>query len=187
MSEQNAAQRYARALVEAVGDTAQVEQVVAQLAEFNTFLMGEGRELHFLLTTPIFDLEERFAVLKEIFPKFGLLPLTSNFLFLLADRDRVGSLPTIVDVLQKLVDEAAGRVRVQLTSAQALTDDMAAEFKAAFAKSTGKEVVLDVHTDSSLLGGVVARIGDRVYDASVKTRLEDIKHRLINAPASAEA
>jgi F-type H+-transporting ATPase subunit delta len=68
-----------------------------------------------------------------------------------------------------------------------LSPQLEGELKAAFATATGKTIVLDARIDPSLIGGMVARIGGRVYDASIRSRLEDVKHRLINAQAAPEA
>lgn len=187
MSEKNVAVRYAKALCELATESNTVEKVSSELAAFNTFLTGEGHELAHVLENPVFGAEERAKVLSEVLPKSGMSDLTKHFILLLNERDRMSALPSICDEMQKMVDAAAGRVRVQLITAEEASSKLVKEVQQAFETATGKSVVIETSIDSSLIGGMVARMGSVVYDASLKSRLEDIKHRLTNAPAVAEA
>ncbi len=187
MSEKNIAVRYAKALSELATENNAVEKVSSELAAFNAFLEGEGHELGHVLENPVFGADERSNVLNQVLPKSGMSDLTKHFLLLLNERDRMSALPTICDELQKMVDAAAGRVRVQLTTAEEASSALVIEVQQAFESATGKSVVIETSIDTSLIGGMVARMGSVVYDASLKSRLEDIQHRLTNAPAVAEA
>jgi len=87
-------------------------------------------------------------------------------------------LPAIISCYSILADELSGVVRPIITSALPLDDARVAEIKASLEKSTGKKVILTVEIDSSLIGGVVTKIGDKVLDGSVKTQLTRIEHIL---------
>ena len=110
---------------------------------------------------------------------FALLRSYDHFAELEHNRGRFGALPELVEIYHQQSDELAGRLRVQVTTADPLSDALENDIKAALEKATGKQVVLDTSIDASLIGGLVARVEGRVYDASVKNRLEALKHRLI--------
>ncbi len=117
-------------------------------------------------------------MLEQVLPKLELHTLASNLLRLLIARGRFDALGAIVDVLTETVDERAGRVLVRVTTAEPLSPQLEMEVRAAFEKSTGKTVRLEALVDPALL---VARVGGRVYDSSVRTRLEDLQNKLIRA------
>lgn len=187
MSETAAAQRYARAIVELAVEAGAHEAVHRDLSTMVQAFAAGGGELGAALASPVFSAEERKGVVAAVLAAEGGHPLTRNFLFLVADRGRLGLLPEILDLVTALLDTRAGRVRVEVRTVEALSPELAAEIKAAFEKSTGKTVLLETRLDPTLLGGLVARLGGRVYDASLRTRLEDLKHRLIHAQAPAQA
>ena len=187
MGDVNAARRYAKALVELADESKSAAAIEADLQRFTDLLDGEGSELGRALMSPVFNAEERGALLGAVLPKLGVKQLTINFLSLLSERGRMDLLADIVGIYTRMMDDRAGRLRVQVSTVDPLTPQLEAELVAAFEKSTGKTVLLDARIDPSLIGGMVARIGDRVYDASIKSRLQDIKHRLINASIAPEA
>lgn len=187
MSETSAAQRYARAIVELAVEAGASDAVHRDLTAVVQAFAAGGGELGTALGSPVFSADERKAVLAAVLLAEGGHPLTGNFLNLVADRGRLGLLPIILDLVTGMLDERAGRVRVEVRTVEALSPELAADLKAAFEQSTGKTVLLETRLDPTLLGGLVARLGGRVYDASLKKRLEDLKHRLIHAQATAEA
>jgi len=187
MSDANAARRYAAALVDLAVSLGEADKVEKDLQRLTTLFAGEGSELFEALCAPIFSVEERGSVLTAIVPRLGLSDLTRRFLGLLSERERMVALPAISKIFTERMDAIAGRVRVVVSTVEPLTPTLEAEIRAVFEKATGKSVVLDARIDPSLIGGLVARIGGRVYDASIKRRLEDIKQRLIHSQATPEA
>ena len=187
MADVNAARRYAVALVE-LADEASASQTIEQdLQRFVELLAGEGSELGDALRSPVFNQEERKALLEAVLPKLGMHGLTTSFLKLVSERGRMDLLQEIARIFTEMMDDRAGRLRVEVATVVPLTPQLEVEITSAFEKSTGKTVLLDARIDPTLIGGMVARIGDRVYDASIKSRLHDIKHRLINASIAPEA
>lgn len=187
MSDTNAARRYARALVHLAAEDDQSDAISTDLARLVELLHGEGSELFEVLRNPAFTLAERAEVLQAVLPRLGVQPATRNFLLLLNERGRASLLPEIERIVREMLDERAGRIRVEVATVEPLTPQLENELRTAFESATGKTVVLDARIDPSLIGGLQARIGGRVYDASIRARLEDMKHRLINAPAAPEA
>jgi F-type H+-transporting ATPase subunit delta len=106
--------------------------------------------------------------------------MTKNFALLLLDRERIPQLPDIARELRLMVDEKAGRVRATVTSARALPAEQVAQIQATLEKATGKKVLLDKAEDPSLLGGVVAKLGDTVYDGSVRSQLERMREQILS-------
>jgi F-type H+-transporting ATPase subunit delta len=187
MSDSNIARRYARALVELATEAGNADAVERDLANVVDTLLAHDGELFKALSNPVFTAEERGKVLNVVLPRLGASDLSRRFLMLVSERGRLGSIVEIRDIYTSTMDERAGRVRVRVSTVDPLSPQLEGELKAAFATATGKTIVLDARIDPSLIGGMVARIGGRVYDASIRSRLEDIKHRLINAQAAPEA
>jgi F-type H+-transporting ATPase subunit delta len=94
------------------------------------------------------------------------------------DKNRIRYVPDIASLYRELADEAAGRARVHLITAQELSKKKLKELTEGLQGFVGKQVIMEVETDPSLIGGVVARIGGMVYDGSVKTQLERLKETL---------
>ncbi|MFO0002631.1 MAG: ATP synthase F1 subunit delta [bacterium] len=113
-------------------------------------------------------------------PGLGLHPHVASFLRLLLDKDRFAALADIAREYRALADAEAGRVRATVTTAAELTPATRDAVANALVRSTGKKVVLETRVDPALLGGLVAQVGGRVYDASLRTRLERLQLSLVN-------
>lgn len=187
MRDAAAARRYATALTELSIAAGQEDQTVADLAAWGELLQGEGRPAFEALNSPVFSLEERQGVLNAVAERLGTSDLVRRFLSLLIDRGRIGGLPDIVAFVTQDLDARAGRLRVEVRSAFPLDAALQQELAEAFGVATGKTVLLETQTDPELLGGLVARLGSKVYDASLRTRLHELKRRLIHAQPPAEA
>lgn len=172
------ARRYARALLEIGIAKGNFEELGRQLDDLAALYSG-SRDLTEALTNPVFAQSRRRAVLEAILDRTAAAPITRNFVLLLLDRERMPYLPAIARELRAMVDERAGRVRVSVTSARPLSADHVASVQAALEKTSGKKVVLDKKEDPALLGGVVAKVGDVLYDGSVRTQLERMRERFL--------
>jgi F-type H+-transporting ATPase subunit delta len=181
------ARRYASAFLELAKEADQVAVLGEDLDETLQAVRAEGGELMRVLSNPVFTADERRAVLNAVIPALELQPVAANLLRLLVDKGRFGLLPELVDIYHQEADRLAGRLRVGITTAEPLSDDLAGEIRAALARATGSEVVLDLSVDPDLIGGLVARVGGKVYDASMRARLEDLKQRLIQGTTPAQA
>lgn len=172
------ARRYARALLDIGIAKGSYEQLGKDMDELAALYSG-SRDLTEALTNPVFVMSRRRAVLEAILEKAAVSPITRNFALLLLDRERVPYLPAIARELRVMVDERAGRVRAVVTSARPLTPENVASIQQALEKVSGKKVLLEKKEDASLLGGVVAKVGDVVYDGSVRTQLEMMRERFL--------
>jgi len=180
MSVSPVARRYAQALIEVAEEASVVDQVGDDLASFSELLSAHDGLLGDALASPVFTTEERGAVLDDVLPRLSLHPLAANLLRLVNDKRRFGALAEIVIAYRELADQKAGRQEVVVTTAEPLTPQVEAEVRQALEKTTGKTVRLTSHVDPSLLGGLVAKVGGTVYDSSLRTRLEQIKHALVS-------
>jgi F-type H+-transporting ATPase subunit delta len=172
--------RWARAIFELGKETNAVPRLTADLGAFAETYAG-SRELSEILDNPLVPDASREAVLVEIAQRMGLSDTARSTLRLLAQKRRLGALPTIARQLARLADEDQNLLRAEVTSAGPLSEDYLGRLRAALEKATGKKVTITHTQDKSLIGGVVTRIGDRVIDGSVKTRLATFREGLLRA------
>jgi len=173
------ARRYAKALF-AVGKKQSQSELDAygkQIAELAEALEGAPEALRFF-KNPVFSVEEKKAVLKQIADSLGLTTPMRNFANLLADKNRLVSVPEIAADFKAMLDEQNGIISGKLVTAVAISDARKVELKERLEKQTGKKLVLDFGTDADILGGVVLQIGDSVLDASLRAQLNILKETI---------
>ena len=177
------ASRYARALVDillspvpAVGP----DQALAQLRLFQS-LQQDSADLRNVLASPAVGAARKRAVVERLAPLAGLSVLVKNFLFVLIDHRRIAMLPEVVASIASQLDERRGIARARVTSARPLDAEQQAQVEAALARLTGKQVHGEYAVDESLLGGITARVGSRVYDGSVRGQLDSLRARLVRS------
>ena len=188
MASGSIARRYARAFIALGQEGGKTDTFAGDLSTFSSVLdSGEG-QLRSALTNPGLTTVERKAVLDQVLAKLKLDSDSANFLRLLVDKNRFGVFDGIQRAFNEMADEIAGRARAVVTTATELTADMRKTVKAALESSTGKTVDIDFQVDPTLIGGMVAQVGDISYDASVRARLEDLQSSLVrNTGVMAEA
>ncbi len=182
-----AARRYAQAMIEVAVESDAVDKIGDDLASFATLTRGHDRLLGSALRSPVFTVEERRAVLDEVLPKLDLHPLSQNLLNLINDKGRLGLVDQIAEAYSELADERAGRLRVVVQTAETLTKKLEEEIRKALAAATGKQIVLQTEVEPQLIGGMVAHVGGKVYDSSIRTRLQQIKGALLSSAPTAQA
>lgn len=171
------ARRYAKALLLIGKEDGQTEDYRQELAGVAA-LMGHEAQLAATVSNPLYNAGERRQVLQMVIQKLNLSKVMSSFLLLLFEKGRIGFVPSINDFYQTLADELKGVARASLVSATELTDDTIEKIRSALSKRTGKEIVLDVQQDPSLIGGLVTRIGDLILDGSIRTQLLNMRESL---------
>ena len=174
MSTNAIARRYAKALVQLGAEEGQVDKFNSELTQFNSVLAAHAG-LGAVFGNPAYGIEAKKEILKDIIGKLALSATVANFLQLLLDRSRLAFLPQITESFGNFADELSGVVRPTLTSGLPLDESQIEEIKSSLAKTTGKKVVLKVEVDPSLIGGVVTKIGDKVFDGSIKTQLVKVQ------------
>lgn len=171
------AKRYSRAFFAIAAEEGQYEQYFGELEIFTSLLEQNG-DLRGFLDNPIFAQADKVAILEQIIEKIEVSPLTANFLKLLVDKRRINVLPEIRNFFQHYMDEVLGKIRVKVTTAYELSDDLTVQMKAKMEEITEKQVEMEIERDASLLGGIVVKVGDTLYDGSVKTQLNNIRELL---------
>ena len=170
------ARRYARALLEAAGASA--DDVLKQLEVFVGALQG-SKELTDVVNNPVYTVSQRRAVMEQLIKSAGdVNPSLQSALKLLTERGRLGTLPDIARVYRDLVDVRMGRVRGKITSARKLDAETVKALEGALEKVTQKNVVLETREDPALIGGATATVGSQTYDGSLRAQLDDLKKRL---------
>ena len=167
-----AARRYARAIFELADDGGNLEAWGRRLAQVREVLTDP--QVARVLTNPTIATEQRMALVTDLFDGGE----ATNLAKLLIESDRVRDVDAIAEEFQRLADEAAGRVRATVTTAVELSSDDRDRVAAELSRRLGKEIHLDVLVDPGILGGLKLQYGDRLVDASVATRLQQLRRRL---------
>lgn len=171
------ARRYAKALLLIGKEDGQAESYREELDGLARLMVRE-KQLADTIANPLYNVEERQRVLEKVIEKMNLSQVMATFLLVLFEKGRIGFLGSINDFYQKLADEIKGVARASLVAASELTAETVEKIRQALSKKTGKEVVLTVEQDPTLIGGIVTRIGDLVLDGSVKTQLLNMRESL---------
>ena len=167
---------YARALFESAEEAGDLEPVRADLDAFVAAL-AESPELDSFLANPQVDTVTKADALAQIAD--GSHELVGNFLRLVAEKGRAHEIAGIKDEFDALVDQAEGRVAVELTTAYELSDEEAADIVGRIERSSGRTVEAERHVDPSLIGGLILQAGSLRVDASVRGRLERLRRELV--------
>lgn len=184
MTEGSVSRRYAKALLAIAQDDNAVDRFGAELERFHAVVGLDGHLLGNALANPVFTPEERKQVLEQVLGALKLDSTVANFLRLLLDKNRMDGIDGVVREYRAFADIEANRVRATVTSATKLNAATQKKVQAALAEATGKSVVLDVQVDPTLIGGIVAQVGSRVFDASIRSRIERLALSLADHPAS---
>ncbi len=171
------AKRYAKAFFEIATEEGLYEKYYEELNSFSA-LLKESESLKEFLANPIFDQADKRAVVATLLERINLSQITTNFLNLLVDKRRIGILPEIEDCYRILMDNALKKVRVNVKSAFPLSSELKDKLQKKLEELTGKEVEMSLAEDASLLGGIIVRVGDKLYDGSIKTQLNNISNLL---------
>jgi F-type H+-transporting ATPase subunit delta len=183
MSSSSLARRYARAMIAIGEEEGAVDPIGKELEEFNNVLDLDGGILKNALLNPGIPADQRQAVLSKVLDKLGLAGNTSNFIRLLMLKNRLVVFSDILQAYQEMADGIAGRVRASVETATEIGLEQKDEIRKALAKAAGAEpsqLVVDYSVNKEIIGGIIAYIGDNIYDASIRSRLQDIKHSLIS-------
>jgi F-type H+-transporting ATPase subunit delta len=173
--------RYATALFELALDGKSVDAVKSDLDTFDA-LIGESPDLSRLVRSPVFGAEEQTKALGAVLAKVGIGGLTANFLLFVASNRRLFAVRDMIRDFRKLVARWRGEVGADVTVAEALSDANLESLKDALKSVTGgKAVDLHVKIDPAIIGGLMVKVGSRMVDSSLRTKLNAIKHAMKEA------
>ena len=166
--------RYATALFELARESKAIEQVQSDLKFFDA-LIADNPDLTRLVRSPVFSAEEQAKALGAVLEKAGISGTAANFLRVVASNRRLFAVRDMIRDFNKLVAAHKGEVTAQVTVAEQLNDARMNEIRAALREVTGKDVKMDVQVDPSIIGGLKVKLGSRMVDASLRTKLNSIR------------
>ncbi|EJW13022.1 ATP synthase delta chain [Rhodovulum sp. PH10] len=169
--------RYATALFELALETDAIDTVAADLARFEA-LIAESPDLQRLVKSPVFDSEEQTRAVTAVLAKVEMGGISANFLKLVAANRRLFAVQRMIRAYRALVARHKGEETAEVTVAEPLSDAHRAELEAALDEITGKDVHVEVRVDPAIIGGLVVKIGSRMVDGSLRTKLNAIKHAM---------
>jgi len=172
-----AAHRYAKALFGLAEDERRHREVRDELEKLSSLFEG-SRELRDALLTPLHPANGRKAALREIANRISVSPLVQNFLSYLIDQRRLIDFNAIVEAYGEFADNAEGLLTAEVISASPLDDRRKDRLRRALSERTGREVRLEIKVDSALIGGAIAKVGDLVFDGSLRTQLGQLRANL---------
>lgn len=172
------ARRWARALF-AIGQ--EHSNLPGLLREVQTAadVWMSSEELRDAMTNPLIDRKARIAVWDSLIRRIGATRMGKNFLLLLFDKTRLTELAGIARELQVLSDNKDNRIRAEVIGAVPVSEGVVAGLRSALVRGTGKAVMISTSEDPSIIGGVITRVGNLMYDGSIRTRLSRMKEGML--------
>ena len=173
-SQSGVAGRYARALFDLATEHKAVADVASALSSFQG-LIDESEDLQRLMRSPVFKTENQTAAIEALSAKAGIKGLALNFLKVMGGNRRLAAVPSAISAFNTLVSQSKGEATAEVTSAEKLSAKQLADLKAALKAATGSDVALDAKVDPAILGGLIVKVGSRMMDNSLRTKLNSLK------------
>lgn len=172
--DQSLAGRYATAVFELAREQNALDATEQDFLTLKA-MMAESPDLLRLVHAPVFSSEEQDKGMKAILAAIGASSLTTRTILLLAAKRRLFILTDVIRSFEKMVERLRGEISAQVTSARPLTDAQTAELKNILRSKFGREARLETKVDPSLLGGLVVKVGSRMIDSSLRTKLDGLR------------
>jgi len=171
------AERYASAFFDLARDESSIEDVEAEFGTVEAMLDASA-DFRRLIESPVFSAEDQERAIAAIAEKARVAGLTANFLRLVAKNRRLFVLPGMIKAFHEMAARHRGEVTAEVTSAHALSEAQVEALKAALKQKLGKDVTLLARVNPALLGGLIVKVGSRMIDSSLRTRLMTVKTQL---------
>ncbi|HEX4198882.1 MAG TPA: F0F1 ATP synthase subunit delta [Caulobacteraceae bacterium] len=172
--------RYASALFDLAREAREIAAVSADLKSLKA-MIAESADLRVLIASPVFDAEAKGKGLSAIAERAQFHPLTRKFLGLLAQQRRASLLRQVIVAFEALAAEYRGVAAAEVTTALPLSPAQMTGLAAALRQALGKDPEIETRVDPAILGGIKVRVGSRLYDASLKSKLDSLKFALKRA------
>jgi F-type H+-transporting ATPase subunit delta len=169
--------QYAKAFADIAIAQGAPQTAVRQLADFGEAFAASA-ELRNFLESPAVDTQIKHRVIEKIVAQQGASRINRNFLFVIVDHHRAYMLPEIIVAVQEVVRQRQGLAEAEISSAVELSAAQKTELAKTLSRLTGKSIEPKYSLDPALLGGAVARVGDTIYDGSLRSRLTEMRARL---------
>jgi F-type H+-transporting ATPase subunit delta len=165
--------RYATALFGLARDEQQIDAVSRSLDSIEA-ATSESADFRALVSSPLIGRADAGKTIRALVPSLGLDPITGRFLGVLADNGRLTELKSVIRIVRDLASAHRGETRAEVTSAHPLGDDQIAALKTKLKARVGSDVSIDAKVDPALLGGIVVRLGSKMIDATIATKLNTL-------------
>ena len=172
--------RYAAALFDLAREANTIDAVKGELNRFDA-LIGESPELGRLVRSPVFSAEEQLRALGAVLERAGIGGLTEKFLKLVTSNRRLFAVRDMIKAFAALVADHKGEAMAEVTVAEVLKDEHVAALKSALKSVSGKDIDLSIKIDPAIIGGLVVKLGSRMVDSSLRTKLNAIRHAMKEA------
>jgi F-type H+-transporting ATPase subunit delta len=172
--------RYATALFELARDEKSIDAIKADLDRFDGML-GDSADLKRLVRSPVFSADTQSKALAAVLDKAGISGIAANFLRVLTANRRLFVVSEVIRAFRALVAKFKGEATADVIVAETLSDKNLDALRTALKTVTGKDVALNVKIDPSIIGGLVVKLGSRMVDSSLRTKLNSIKHAMKEA------
>ncbi len=166
--------RYATALFELADEQSVLDAVAADLANIQKML-NESADFLRLVRSPVFSAAEQTRAVDAVLDKAGISTLVRNFAGLVIKNRRLFALFGMISAYGAILAAKRGEITADVTSAHPLADAQVANLKAALKSATGRDVMIDTRVDAALLGGLIVKVGSRMIDSSLRTKLNSLK------------
>jgi F-type H+-transporting ATPase subunit delta len=173
----SASMQYANAFADIAIAQGAPQTAVKQLVDFGE-AFGESGELRNFLGSPAVDTKAKHRVIEKIVAQQGASRIFRNFLFVILDHHRAHMLPEIIAAVQEVVRQRQGIAEAEVSSVVELSSAQKTELTKTLSRLTGKRIEPKYSLDPALLGGAIARVGDTIYDGSLRSRLAEMRSRL---------
>jgi F-type H+-transporting ATPase subunit delta len=173
----SASLQYATALADIALEQGAAEPVKKQLEDFGA-VYTESAELRSVLSSPAVERTAKHGVIEKLVARLGASRIVRNFLFVVVDNQRTHLLPEILQTFEDVIRQRQGLAEAEVTSAAELTAPQKTQLQQTLERLTGRKIQAKYSLDPGLLGGAVVRIGDTIYDGSVRNRLNQMRARL---------
>ena len=171
------AMRYATAAFDLAAEERGLDRLAADLSDLKTML-GRSSDLVELVRSPVISRDQQSAAMEAVLRRAGAGELTRKLVLLLAKKRRLFILSAVIASFEQILAQHRGEIAADVTSARELSAPQTAELKRILKDRFGREPRLSVRIDQSLLGGIVVRVGSRMIDTSLRTKLETLRIRM---------
>lgn len=172
--------RYAAALFELADEHKKLDEVASDLASIRG-LLAESADLRRLVSSPVIGRDLQGQAVKAVFEKAGLTEITLNLVGVVAQNRRLFALDDICVAYRNLLASRRGEMTAEVTTAHELTADQRDRLEQELRTAMGSKVSIETQVDSSLLGGIVVKVGSRMVDSSLRTKLQRLELSLKGA------
>jgi len=166
--------RYATAIFELAREAGKLDAVAGDLAAL-TAMLGASADLTRLVRSPVFSRAEQGKAMAAVLARMNAQDLTTRFIGLVASKRRLFVLPAMITIFNALLANHRGEVSARVTSAHALDNAQIESIKSALKQAAGRDVQLQADVDNSILGGLIVRMGSRMIDGSLRTKLNNLQ------------